>query len=239
MKFTEISGKIALIALASVCLLAVPALCMPMDNGPGRQGHDGMFAPMNNLTAEELANMTLGELKEMRHQAWNNTTACSAKEAGRNCSQWGRNANESLGMNGKGMGEMGMGKDDNQMKMRDGPMDGISKRMGGAMCGQNDKSGGCDKAPQGMRGASPIMLLIDDLTVDDLGNMTVNQIKDLSEKKMQEMENMTLNQIKQLQDKKAAQRDNLTLNQLKEENKNMREMAKILEGLGSKRHINN
>lgn len=235
MKFTEISGKIALIALASVCLLAAPALCMPMDNGPGRQGHDGMFAPMNNLTAEELANMTLGELKEMRHTAWNNTTACSAKEAGQNCSQWGRNANESLGMKGKGMGEIGMG--DN--RKRDGQKDGMSGRMGGAMCGQNDKSGGRDKALQGMRGASPIMLLIDDLTVDDLGNMTVNQIKDLSEKKMQEMENMTLNQIKQLQDKKVAERDNMTLNQLKEENKNMREMAKILEGLGSKRHIKN
>ncbi len=235
MKFTEISGKIALIALAAVCLLAAPALSMPMDNGPGRQGHDGMFAPMNNLTAEEMGNMTLGELKEMQHQAWNNTTVCQAKEPGRNCSQWGKNANESLGMKGKGMGEMGMG--DN--RKRDGQKDDMSERMGGAMCGQNDKCGGCDKASMGMRGASPIMLLIDDLTVDDLGNMTVNQIKDLSEKKMQEMENMTLNQIKQLQDKKAAERDNLTLNQLKEENKNMRQIAEILEGLGSKRHIKN
>ena len=80
---------------------------------------------MNNLTAEEMGNMTLGELKEMQQPAWNNTTACPAKEPGRNCSQWGRNANESLGMKGKGMGEMGMG--DNQM--RDGPMDGMSGRM--------------------------------------------------------------------------------------------------------------
>jgi len=237
MKFAEISGKIALIALAAVCLLAAPALSMPMDKAPCQQGHDGMFAPMNNLTAEELANMTLGELKELRHQAWNNTTACPAKEPGRDCSQWGRNANESLGMKAKGMGEMGMGMGDN--RKRDGQKDGMSERMGGAMCGQGDKCGGCDKASMGMRGASPFMLLIDDLTVEDLGNMTVNQIKDLSEKKMQEMENMTLNQIKQLQDKKAAEKDNLTLNQLKEENQNMREMAKILQVLGSKRHIQN
>ena len=232
MKFTEISGKIALIALAAVCLLAVPALSMPMDNCPGRQGHGGMFAPMNNLTAEEMGNMTLGELKEMRHQAWNNTTACSAKEAGRNCSQWGRNANESLGMKGKGMGEMGMG--DNHK--RNGPMDGMSGRMGGAMHGQDDKSGRCDKASMGMRGASPIMLLIDDLTVDDLGNMTVNQIRDLSEKKMQELDNMTLNQITLLQEKKVQERDNMTLNQLKEENKNMRQMAQILGVAGFGRH---
>ena len=216
MKFTERLGKIALIALAAVCLLAVPALSMPMDNCPGRQGHGGMFAPMNNLTAEQMGNMTLGELKEMRHQAWNNTTACPAKEPGRNCSQWGRNANESLGMKGKCMGEMG---------------------MGGAMHGQDDKSRRCDKAPLCMASASPILLLVDDLKVEDLGNMTVNQIKDLSEKKMQELDNMTLNQIKQLQEKKVQERDNLTLNQLKEENKNMQQMAKIFEWAGFGPHI--
>jgi hypothetical protein len=187
---------------------------------------------MNNLTAKEMGNMTLGQLKEMQHQARNNTTACQA-EPGRNCSQWGRNANESLGMKGKGMGEMGMGMGDNQM--RDGPMDGMSGRMG-AMHGQDDKSGRCDKASQGMARASPIMLLIDDLTVEDLGNMTVNQIKDLSEKKMQELDNMTLAQVKLLQDKKVQERDNMTLNQLKEENKNMRQIAEILEVFDSGRH---
>src|SRR5512136_1563434 len=88
MKLVKISGKIALIALAAVCLLAAPALCMPMDDGPGRQGGCGMFAPLNNLTVEEMGNMTLGELKEMHRQAMNNTTAC---------------------MKGKGMGEMGRG----------------------------------------------------------------------------------------------------------------------------------
>ncbi|MCK9564626.1 MAG: hypothetical protein M0Q43_01085 [Methanothrix sp.] len=36
---------------------------------------------------------------------------------------------------------------------------------------------------------------------------------------------MTLTQIKQLQDKKVQERDNLTLNQLKEENKNLQQVA--------------
>jgi hypothetical protein len=116
-------------------------------------------------------------------------------------------------------------------------MNSMSKRMGGAMCGQNDKSGGCDKAPQGMAKATPVLLLIDDLTVADLGNMTVNQIKDLSQKKMQELDNMTLAEVKQLQDKKVQERNNLTLNQLKEENKNMRQMAKIFGWAGFGRHI--
>jgi len=214
MKFTKISGKIAMIALAAVCLFAAPALSMPMDNGPGRQGHGGMFAPMNNLTPEEMGNMTLGELKGMQRQAWNNTTGCQFKEPGQNCSQWGRNANASLGMKVKCMGEMGRG----------------------AFSGKDDKSGRCDRAPQGMAKASPILLLVDDLTVADLGNMTVNQIKDLSQKKMQELDNMTLAEVKLLQEKKVQERDNLTLNQLKEENKNMRQMARILGGAGFGRH---
>ena len=214
MKFTEMSGKIALIALAAVCLLAVPALSMPMDNSPGRQGHGGMFAPMNNLTAEEMGNMTLGELKEMQRQAWNNTTACLAKEPGQNRSLCGSNANASLGMKGKGMGKMGMDE----------------------MHGQDGNSKRCDKAPQGMARATPIWLLMNDLTAEDLGNMTLNQIKALSEKKLQELDNMTLNQIKQLQDKKVQERDNMTQNQLKEENKNMQQMAQIFGWTGSGRH---
>ena len=217
MKFMKMSGKIALIALAAVCLSAVPALAMPMDNCPGFIGHGGKFPLMNNLTAEEMGNMTLGELKEMQRQAWNNTTACLVKDPGKNCSQWERNANASSGMKGDCKGKMGMG--DNQ-KM-DGPM--------------KDEKSGCMGAFPG-KSTSPILLLMDDLKAEDLGNMTLNQIKALSEKKLQELDNMTLNQIKQLQDKKVQKRDNMTQNQLKEENKNMRQMAQILGWAGSGRH---
>jgi hypothetical protein len=180
MKFARISGNIALIALAACCLLTSLALCKPMDWGPVGHGQCAMFAPLNNLTAEEMTNMTPGELKETRLQALNNATA---------------NGYESL-----------------------------SKK-------------GSDKGKMDMRGASPIMLLIDDLTVEDLGNMTINQIKALSDKKMAELDNMTLAEIKLLRDKKMQERNNLTLNQLDEENKNMRQMARILEGLGFGRHI--
>jgi len=211
MKFAKISERIALIALAACCLLAAPALCMSVDGGPGRQGQCVTFAPMNNLTAEEMGNMTLGELKEMRLQARNNTAACLAGETGRGCSQWEKNGNDSPGMKGMSMEPVMRGHDDN--------------------------GGRLDKAPQGMRRTSPIMLLIDDLTVEDLGNMTVNQIKALSDKKMAELDNMTLAEIKLLQEKRVKVRNNLTLNQLKEENKNMRQMARILEGLGFERHI--
>jgi hypothetical protein len=200
MDFMKMSGKIALIALAAVCLFAAPVLSMQMDR------HGGMFPQMNNLTAEEMGNMTLGELKETQRQAWNNTTACHAKEPGQNYSQLGK-------------------------------MDEMKSGRKGAFPDQNDNGNRCDRAPQGMARASPVLLLMDDLTVEDLGNMTVNQIKALVEKKMQELDSMTLNQMRQLQEKKAQDRDNLTLNQLKEENKNMRQIAGILEWAGSESHI--
>lgn len=230
MKITENSGKIALIALAAVCLFAAPALSMS-DSCQARMGHGGMFPMMNNLTAEEMGNMTLGELKEMQRQAWNNTTACLAQEPGQNCSQMGRDANSPLGMKEKGMGEMG--RHDDQMK--GGFMDKRSERNG-ALPGKDDNRGQCGGALPGMRGASPILLLMDDLTVADLGNMTINQVKDLFGKKMQELDNMTLNQIKQLQENKMQARNNLTLNQLKEENKNMWQMARMLGVAGSGCH---
>ncbi len=220
MKLREISGKIALIALAA-CLLAVPALSMPMDNSPGRQGHGAMFAPMNNLTAEEMGSMTLGELKEMQRQSRNNTTACHANEFGQNCS-----------MDGKGMREMGRGGD---QKMA-GQMDGMPNHKG-AFSGKDDNCDRFDKDSQGMARFSPIMLLMDGMKAEDLSNMTVNEIKALSEKKMQELDNMTLAQIKQLEDDKVAKKENMTLNQLKDENKNMRQMAKILGGLDAGRHM--
>jgi len=223
MKFAKMSGKMALIALSAVCLFVAPALSMPMDNGLGRSEHGGMFALMNNLTAEEMGNMTLGELKEMQLQARNNTTACLAKEPGQNCSQWGMNKDASFGpMKEKWMGDK---------QMRGGQKDDRSGHNG-AFSGKDDNKGRYDRASQGKRGASPILLLMDDLTVEDLNNMTLSQIKDLSEKKMLEMENMTLNQIKQLQEQKVQDRDNMTLSQLKEENQNMRQMARILGGAG-------
>lgn len=54
-----------LITLALACLLAVPALAMPMT---GYAGHGGIFSQLD-LTEEEVANMTLAELKEMANES--------------------------------------------------------------------------------------------------------------------------------------------------------------------------
>jgi len=60
----------SLITLALACLLAVPAFAMPMAGDAGRAG---MFGQLN-LTDEEMADMTLAELKEMAEDAKTNAT---------------------------------------------------------------------------------------------------------------------------------------------------------------------
>ena len=44
--------------------------------------------------------------------------------------------------------------------------------------------------------------------------MTLNQIKELQQKKMQELGNMTLNEINELRQKKMQAQNNMTLNEL-------------------------
>ena len=54
-----------LITLALALLLAIPAFAMPM---AGDAGRGGIYCQLN-LTEEEMANMTVGELKEMAEEA--------------------------------------------------------------------------------------------------------------------------------------------------------------------------
>ena len=223
MKKTRISGKVALIALAAVCLLAVPALSMPLGDGSGRAGHGAMFDLKNNLTPEELDNMTLGELREMKMEAMNQSQFCQAGD--RNCSQYCR------GTKGQMMGGNGP---NGQMMGGNGPkgqMDGNGPN--GQMMGRDSfQSGRCqgvgsDDGMGRMRG-NPATLLMDDMDLEDLSNMTVAQVRDLIQTKMQELDNMTLSQIKQLELERMQKREKMTLSELREENGKRQEMAGIL-----------
>ena len=222
MKKTRISGKVALIALAAVCLLAVPALSMPLGDGSGRAGHGAMFDLKNNLTLEEMDNMTLGELREMKMEAMNQSQFCPAGD--RNCSQSCRGTKGQMGGNGP----------NGQMMGGNGPkgqMDGNGPN--GQMMGRDSfQSGRCqgvgsDDGMGRMRG-NPATLLMDDMDLEDLSNMTVAQVRDLIQTKMQELDNMTLSQIKQLELERMQKRENMTLSELREENGKRQEMAGIL-----------
>lgn len=69
---------------------------------------------------------------------------------------------------------------------------------------------------------------MDDVTVEDLGDMTLNQILDLNEKKMQELDNMTLNQIRDLWQKKAEAQNDMTISELINESRDMQAKEGIL-----------
>lgn len=78
-----------------------------------------------------------------------------------------------------------------------------------------------------------MILLMGDLTMDDLSNMTLNEIKDLAQTKMQELDNMTLAQIKELETAQVQTTENLTLAEVKEENRDMHQMERILSFAGA------
>lgn len=70
---------------------------------------------------------------------------------------------------------------------------------------------------------------MDNLTVDELNNMTLNQIKDLQQKKMQKLGNMTLNQIREMNQKAIQAQNNMTLNELMAKG-NMQGMGQFTNG---------
>ena len=214
MKQTMISGKMALIALAAVCFLAAPALSMPMGDGSGRPGHGAMFDMKNNLTPEELDNMTLGELKEMQRESMNQSQCAGGDK---NCSQDCRGPEARM-----------MGKDGQNGQMMRG--DGSNGRMRGRDGQAGRCQGSChdDGANRNMFGGNQAFLLMDDLKAEDISNMTVGQVRDMIQTKMQELDNMTLSQIKQLKLEKMQRMENMTLSELKQENMERQEMAGIL-----------
>jgi hypothetical protein len=64
-------------------------------------------------------------------------------------------------------------------------------------------------------------LLMDDLTEEQLNNMTLGELNELKKEKMAELNNMTLGEIKELQQKKMQQQmdklNNTTIGELKEQ----------------------
>jgi hypothetical protein len=190
MKSIGMKSKIVLISMAVVCLLMAPAFSAPWGNGAAGVNQNGKVCSMANITPEQMGNMTLGELREMRMPTWGNSTNCTAGKAGQNCSQMGNHT-------------MAYGK----MRGNDGKNEAYrGQDFGGS------RSDGPNYGPDAHGFMLPMPM--DNLTVDELNNMTLNQIKDLQQKKMQELGNMTLNQIREMNQKAIQAQNNMTLNEL-------------------------
>ncbi len=179
--------------LAAFCLLATPALSHPWVGGAAGVRHGGYLLMEDNITREELNNMTLAEIKALKQQKtealWNmtpaeiqdlraqkrlaleNMTLAETQKQNRDLrgqNKGGHRADGYSGVFGLGAGP----------KFREG-------QVGCLMCGFAGLHSGM------------WMLLVDDATKDNLQNMTLAQIDTLRQQKMQELENMTLAEIKE------------------------------------------
>ena len=195
MRSVEISRRMALVIMAAACLLISGALSMPMERGMGMHGQGKMIFALNNVTSEELGNMTLGEVREMEEIAQNSS------RDGQNCIAGPEQRMPFVGQ---------MNAADGRCMAAEQPFSAGPGGFGFLGCG------------------SGALLLMDDVTVEDLGEMSLNQILDLNEKKMQELDNMTLNEIRDLCQKKAEARNDMTINELINETRDMQAKEGIL-----------
>ena len=254
MKSTKIHSKVAVALLVFVGLCSIPALSWQEDDNPGGIFQWPMFCMKNNITGDELDNMTLGELKEIKKQARNDTAdadafACPLRGMNRN-DRNGREMSRSWKMNGlHPMGTQVRGGWDSLPCLKEhscgyGPMGepccrGANECNGSEICcapQQDRERSRCGIALEIISEVSPV-LLMDDLTADDLQNMTLKEIRSLAQEKTQELDNMTLSEVRQIVKTRLSDRDNMTLFDLKKDTRNMRQMSRIIEWVSSEHHF--
>ena len=69
---------------------------------------------------------------------------------------------------------------------------------------------------------------MDDVTSEELSEMSLNQILDLYDQKTNELENMTLNEIRDQWKTKVEAQNNMTINELVDEAKDMQAKEGII-----------
>ena len=192
----------SMMVMAALCLLAAPTIAMPWGNG------HGVGSWQMDLTDEEMMNMTLAELKELKDQKMaemENMTLSDLKQMREE--QRAERENMTLADVQEQGRFKGDGRFDNQRfdgRQADGCQgdgrqagpDGMHPFMGGDLC-----------------------LLDLDISQEELDGMTLAEIQALREQKRAEMENMTLAEIQALREQKRAEMENMTLAELKESGK--------------------
>jgi len=217
-----------LIALALVCLLVAPAFAMPSERGAWNCHYGGMFL-LSDLTEEEMENMTLAELEELRQvkmEEMENMTLAELgvlRQAKMDARQEERE-NMTLGELRENCPAKGNGKA--QLAGGSCPMSGCAdnKAMFGGqnMCGGQDMRDGHSMGGQNVCGGfghgmgigvgGPGLFLLMDLTEEEVEDMTLAELEELKEEKMEEMEDMTLAELKALREEKM---ENMTIGEMK------------------------
>ncbi len=219
----------SLITLAVACLLAVPAFSTPWKNGPG---YGDRFDQLN-LTEEEMNNMTLAELRELRQES--NRDRCPM-DGGQ------MNQGPMSGPMGRGYGDAYLLMDYlteeeiqsmtlaefNELKQQ--KMDELRNMTAEEVEAlREEKRAEMDNMTiaelrelRQERFDRPFVgggacLLVTDLTVEELEGMTLAEIGALRQEKIDELNNMTLAEIEALKEEKMAEMDNMTIAELKED----------------------
>jgi hypothetical protein len=213
---------IAFAALATISLLAVSAVADGSGRGcMGNQGQrGGSSGPYNAWTllidedtADNFENMTPAEidaLKQEKMQELNNMTLAEIEAL----KQQKMEERESMTL-----AEL-------KAEMSSGKAGRFQGGMGPSQRGDNFGSMGGDfRAGMNRQFEVPVFLLMDGISEEDLNNMTLSEIRDLGEQKMQELENMTLSEIEELWQQKVEERNNTTLVDMRAQGANCSGMA--------------
>lgn len=211
--------RTAILALAAICLLAVPALSNHWDRGAAGIHHGGWLLLADNITEEELDNMTLAEIRSLKQQEMQELQNMTLSEI-QDLREQKRSELENMTLaeiQEKKQDGVPRGQNRGGHNMAGyiggfGPAAGTELVDGRARC----QMGGFAGLHGGMW-----MLLVDDATRDDLENMTLAQIDELRQQKMQELENMTLSEIRDLREQKIQEFENMTLAEIKEQRPQM------------------
>lgn len=210
----KITYKIVILALAAISFLAVPALSNHWDRGAAGIHHGGWLLLADDVTDEELNNMTLAEIKALKQQKiqeLQNMTPAEIQELREMKRQELENMTLSEiqdmrpGRAFRGQDMVGHGTA--------GYFGGFGPAAGPEFC---DGQAGCKMGRFAGPHGSMWMLLVDDAIRDNLQNMTLAEIDDLRAQKMEELQNMTLAEIQDLREQKMQELQNTTLAELKE-----------------------
>jgi len=204
-------SAIAFAALAAVSLLAATAVADGSWRGMGDHGQRGCSAGPNgawallidDATAENWGNMTLAEIEALKQEKMaelDNMTISEIEalrqqkmEVRDNMTLSQLKAKRPLGQADRAQGEMG--------QCRKG--DFLASKGPDFPAGLGSHFGGIP------------FLLMDDVSEEELNNMTLAEIRNLREQKMAELENMTLSEIQELWQQKMEERNNMTLSELR------------------------
>jgi hypothetical protein len=206
--------RTAILALAAICLLANPSLSNHWDRGAAGVHHSGWLLLADDITEEELDNMTLAEIKALKQQEMQELQNMTPAEI-QNLREQRTQELENMTL-----AEIQEKKQDGVSRGQNRGGHGIAGNFGGfgpaAESDLVDGRVGCQGRFAGLYGGM-WMLLVDDETRDDLENMTLAQIDELRQQKMQELEDMTLSEIQDLREQKMQEYENMTLAEIKEQ----------------------